>query len=52
MWVDMDDLRAELERLARETEEEFAGRSLPEARIGTYQKFEGGITCVWNMQIG
>lgn len=26
MWVDMDDLRAELERLARETEEEFAGR--------------------------
>lgn len=26
MWVDMDDVRAELERLARETEEEFAGR--------------------------
>ncbi len=26
MWVDMDDLRAELESLRRENEEEFAGR--------------------------
>lgn len=26
MWVDMDDLRAELERLAIETKEEFTGR--------------------------
>lgn len=26
MWVDMDDLRADLERLAIKTKEEFAGR--------------------------
>lgn len=26
MWVDFDDLRAEIRVLARETEEEFAGR--------------------------
>lgn len=26
MWFDIDDVRVELERLARETEEEFAGR--------------------------
>lgn len=26
MWVDIDDLRSEIRRLARETEEEFAGR--------------------------
>lgn len=26
MWVDIDDVRAELERLATETKERFAGR--------------------------
>lgn len=26
MWVDIDDVRAEIRRLERETEEEFAGR--------------------------
>lgn len=26
MWVDIDDLRADLERLAIETKEEFTGR--------------------------
>lgn len=26
MWVDIDDLRAEIRSLERETEEEFAGR--------------------------
>lgn len=36
MWVDIDDLRADLERLAIETKEEFTGRSLSQSRIGTY----------------
>ena len=54
MWVDIDDVRAELERSYRKYEEELRGEKDMNYRrtlYGMCQRFEGGITCVWNMQI-